>query len=114
MKSGKRGHGTSAVEVANVSSHGFWIFLDRRELFVPFAQFPWFKDASIAELSDVTRPGEGHLHWPRLDVDLAIDSIEHPDRYPLLSRAENVQPARVREPGAHDAPEPRRRQRRSE
>jgi hypothetical protein len=29
------------------------------------------------------RPAPGHLHWPDLDVDLAIDSIEHPERYPL-------------------------------
>ena len=97
MKSGKRGRGTSDVEVANVSSHGFWMFLGDRELFVPFAKFPWFKDASIAELSDVTRPSEDHLHWPRLDIDLAVDSIEHPDRYPLMSRAEITKPARVRE-----------------
>ena len=114
MKSGKRGHGTSAVEVTNVSSHGFWIFLDDRELFVPFAQFPWFKDASIAELSQVTRPGEGHLYWPRLDVDLAIESIEHPDRYPLVSRAEVTKPARVREPPAPREREVRRRKRRSD
>ncbi len=26
-----------------------------------------------------------HLYWPGLDVDLAIESIEFPDRFPLVS-----------------------------
>jgi hypothetical protein len=25
------------------------------------------------------------LHWPDLDVDLHVDSIEHPERYPLVA-----------------------------
>lgn len=28
----------------------------------------------------------GHLYWPELDVDLAVESIEHPDRFPLVSQ----------------------------
>jgi len=27
-----------------------------------------------------------HLHWPDLDVDLAVESIEHPERFPLVSQ----------------------------
>jgi len=27
-----------------------------------------------------------HLHWPGLDVDLHLESIEHPERFPLLAR----------------------------
>jgi hypothetical protein len=29
--------------------------------------------------------GQRHLRWPDLDVDLALESIEHPERYPLGS-----------------------------
>jgi len=25
--------------------HGFWLLLGDEELFIPFEQFPWFKDA---------------------------------------------------------------------
>ena len=61
------------------------LLLDGRELFLPFATFPWFRDATIEALTAVERPSAHHLYWPRLDVDLAVESIEHPDRYPLVS-----------------------------
>ena len=79
---------TSAVELSNVSAHELWLMVDERELFLPFDQFPWFRDATIAQLSRIERSSHGHLRWPDLDVDLSIDSIEHPDRYPLVSRAD--------------------------
>ncbi|HVN76304.1 MAG TPA: DUF2442 domain-containing protein [Thermoanaerobaculaceae bacterium] len=85
MTSARPGRRTSAAEVTNVSRWGFWLLIDERELFVPFELFPWFRDVSIGQLVDVTMPHPGHLYWPRLDVDLAVDSIEHPDRYPLVS-----------------------------
>ncbi len=58
-----RGKGTSVVEVTNVSGHGFWLFLDGRERFVSFAEFPWFRDASIAALCNVEPPRPGHFYW---------------------------------------------------
>ena len=86
MKSGQPGKRTSAVEVTNVSSHGFWLLLEDRELFVAFEKFPWFRDAPIAKLVRVQQPSLHHLYWPELDVDLAVESIEHPERFPLVSR----------------------------
>ena len=47
MKSAMHGRHTSRVEVTNVWSHGFWLFVGEQELFVSFKDFPWFKDASI-------------------------------------------------------------------
>jgi len=29
--------------------------------------------------------GEGHLYWENLDVDLSLEMIEHPKRFPLQS-----------------------------
>jgi hypothetical protein len=57
-----------------------------RELFVPFSDFPWFKDAPIGDVVNVELPSPHHLYWPTLDVDLEVDSIEHPERYPLVSK----------------------------
>lgn len=88
MKSAPRGRRTSVVEVLNVSMHGFWLWIDGRELFLAFDHFPWFRDASIGEISDVTRPSSEHLYWPKLDIDLALASIEHPEAFPLVSRAD--------------------------
>jgi hypothetical protein len=56
-------------------------------MFLAFDQFPWFRDAPIGKVLHVEQPQPGHLYWPELDIDLAIESIEHPDRFPLISRA---------------------------
>lgn len=87
MKSAMRGKHTSAVEVANVSQHGFWLLVGDVEHFLPFAQFPWFRDATIGQLTDVELPSEHHLYWPTLDIDLAVDSLTHPELFPLVSSA---------------------------
>lgn len=81
------GASTLEVEITNVSKHGFWLLLGEEELFVPFSEFPWFKDASISKLLNVQRPQVHHLYWPDLDVDLAVDSIRHPEQFPLVARS---------------------------
>lgn len=86
MTSELRGLSTSQAEVTNVSSHGFWLFLDDREVFLPFAEFPWFREASIGAIANVERPSPNHLYWPDLDIDLSVESIDHPERFPLRSR----------------------------
>ena len=86
VQSVQRGESTSPVEVTHISEHGIWLLLDGRELFMPFKQFPWFRAASIAAVMNVKLEGPGHLYWPELDVDLAVESIEHPDRFPLVSQ----------------------------
>ncbi len=87
MTSARHGRSTLEVEVTNVSPHGFWLLTGEDERFVPFREFPWFRDATIAQLTDVERPSPHHLYWPDLDVDLAVDSLDHPERYPLVSQA---------------------------
>src|SRR4051812_6131095 len=87
MKSAVRGSNTSPTEVTNVSAHGFWLFVGDRELFVAFEHFPWFRDASIRAITNVELPSPHHLYWPDLDIDLAVESIEHPERFPLVSAA---------------------------
>lgn len=76
------------VEVTNVSQHGFWILIGDREVFASFTDFPWFEQASIRQITTVELPSPHHLYWPELDVDLAVDSLDHPDRYPLVSRGQ--------------------------
>jgi len=81
------GTNISSIEVSGVSKHGFWILLDEQEeLFVSFLEFPWFRKASVEALFNIDRPQPHHLYWPELDVDLDIDSIRYPERFPLVSR----------------------------
>lgn len=80
------GAATLTVEVTNVSKHYFWLLLDNEELVVPFSDFPWFRSATIEQLSDVERPTENHLYWPEIGVDLAVESIRKPADFPLISK----------------------------
>ncbi len=80
-------HGTttSAPEVTHVSRHGLWLLLKDEELFLPFEHFPWFRQATIDQLTQVEWPAPDHLHWPQLDVDLSVESVRNPAAFPLLS-----------------------------
>lgn len=80
------GSTTSAVEVTHISKHGFWLLLGDEELLLPFEQFPWFRSATVEQISEVARPSPDHLYWPHLDVDLSVQSIRQPDAFPLVAR----------------------------
>ena len=77
---------TSAAEVTNISKHGFWILIDDQEHFLPFQEFPWFEAATVQAILHLERPAPTHPYWPDLDIDLSLDSIAHPERYPLTSK----------------------------
>jgi len=81
------GTNTSVPEVTHVSQHGLWLLLADEEVLLPFDQFPWFRRATIDQLSNVEWPSPDHLYWPDLDVDLSVASIRRPDAFPLVSRA---------------------------
>jgi hypothetical protein len=86
MKSEAPGKAISAAEVTNISPHGFRLLADDKELFLPFAEFPWFREAPVGSICRLERPGPEHFHWPALDVDLTLESILHPERYPLVAK----------------------------
>lgn len=86
MTSVTPGTSISSVEVTNISGHGFWVLLDEEELFLPFSAFPWFRDVSVGKILRVEQPSANHLYWPELDVDLAVESIRDPERFPLVSQ----------------------------
>ena len=83
MTSPKLGASTSDVEVTNVDTHGIWLFVKGKEYFLPYDQYPWFRDARLAEVLDVKLLHASHLHWPALDVDLCIESLDDPDGFPV-------------------------------
>ena len=76
----------SDVEVTNISAHGIWLLVGERELFLSYEDFPWFKEVTIGNILHVEQPMPGHFYWPDLDVDLGIESIEHPERFPLKAK----------------------------
>jgi Protein of unknown function (DUF2442) len=80
------GNHTSVVELTNVSKHGFWVLLGDEELHLPFEHFPWFRSATIEQISAIEWPSETRLYWPMLDIDLSVESIRHPENFPLVSK----------------------------
>lgn len=86
MTSAALGANISPVEVTNISGHGFWILLNDEELFLSFAEFPWFRDVAVGKILHIELPSPNHLYWPDLDVDLAVESIRHPEHFPLVSQ----------------------------
>lgn len=80
------GKNTSPVEITHVSSHGIWLLAGSQELFMSYADFPWFKDVAVGKIINVEEPTPGHFYWPELDIDLTVDIISHPERFPLKAK----------------------------
>jgi hypothetical protein len=80
------------VEVTQISKHGFWLLLPAGEVFLSFETFPWFREAAIGQIQNVTLLHGQHLYSPDLDIDIAVESIHHPEMYPLISTAEAPKP----------------------
>ncbi|MEQ1845539.1 MAG: DUF2442 domain-containing protein [Nitrospira sp.] len=73
----------SCVEVTNISKHGLWLCTRDNELFILFKEFPQFLDASVSKILNVEQPNPNFLHWPDLDINLAVESVRC---FPLLSQ----------------------------
>ena len=85
MKSSTLGSDTSQAEVTNVDTHGIWVLVNGKEYFLPHEDFPWFKKAKVEDILNVELSFGEHLYWPALDVDLTVDSLENPGKYPLVA-----------------------------
>ncbi|MFI5361659.1 MAG: DUF2442 domain-containing protein [Elusimicrobiota bacterium] len=84
MRSSAPGRSTSNAEVQNISQNGTWLLVQGTEYFLPHADYPWFKEAKLAAIYNLKLLHGTHLHWPDLDVDLELESLQRPDRYPLV------------------------------
>jgi len=89
MKSQTLGTSTSIVEVTHIDSRSLWLYVDGKEYFMSFEDFPWFADATVRQISNVERHGANHFHWPAIDVDLTLEMIENPGNYPRKYKVAN-------------------------
>jgi hypothetical protein len=85
MKSDVDGNITLEAEVTQMDEQAIGLLIGEKESFLSFENFPWFRSASITSIQNVELVNARHLYWPDLDVDLAVESIEHPERFPLIS-----------------------------
>jgi hypothetical protein len=86
MSSDVAGKNISEIEIQSISGFGIWILVKGKEYLLSYEQFPWFKDAKVGQIINVTLSATGNLYWPDLDVDLSVDILEHPVRFPLITK----------------------------
>lgn len=87
MNSSQPGKSTLEIEITNISGHGIWLYVRGKEHFLPYELYPWFKEKTVSQISNVEEPTPGHYYWPDLDVDLSEAILLNPDRFPLQAKA---------------------------
>ena len=60
--------------------------LNIMDYFLSYNRIPWMRNASISDALNVQMCGRNAIEWPNLDVDLEIESLKHPERYPLIMK----------------------------
>jgi hypothetical protein len=82
MKLSKSGK-SIPVSVENITPLGIWLFIKEKEYFLGYKEYPFFKEQTLHAIQNVQLIHDCHLYWPNLDIDLEIDNLENPEKYPL-------------------------------
>jgi len=77
---------TTSVSVENITPFGIWLYIKGKEYSMSYENFPFFREQTIGAIQNVRLLHGFHLYWPDLDVDLEIDNLENPEKYPLTYR----------------------------
>lgn len=76
----------TSANVLMINDKGLMLSVLGQDYFISFNRLPWMKDAPIRDVLDVQMCGDDAIEWPKLDIDLEIDSLKHPERYPLVMK----------------------------
>ena len=82
MSTKKSGEGI-LVSVENITPFGIWLFVKDKECFLNYTDYPCFEDQTINKIQIVELHHGFYLYWPELDIDLELDNLENPEKYPL-------------------------------
>ncbi|MDR1675062.1 MAG: DUF2442 domain-containing protein [Tannerella sp.] len=55
-----------------------------RDYYLSYDRLPWFKKAKVSDVFNVEMCGDDGIRWDALEVDLKIESLKHPEQYPLV------------------------------
>lgn len=75
---------STSASVLMINAQGIMLSVLGNDYFLSYNRIPWMKDAPIRSVLNVQMSGTEAIEWPDLDVDLEIDSLRHPERYPLV------------------------------
>ena len=87
MSSSKTGTNISDCNITAINDLGLWILLNDREYFLPFLDYPGFREASIDQIFNVQWIKPSQLRWEALDIDVEIEALSKPDAFPLIYKA---------------------------
>ena len=76
----------TSVNVLMINAQGIMLSVLGRDYFLSYNRVPWLKEARISNVLNVRMAGRNAIEWPELDVDLEIESLKHPERYPLIMK----------------------------
>ena len=74
--------GDTSTKVLSITAEGIYLSVTGKEYFISYNRVPWFRNARVTEIMNVSMLGRMGIRWEDLDVDLEIDSLEHPEKYP--------------------------------
>jgi len=87
MKQNLKKNGTIIyAKVVSINPTGLVVQINEEEYQVPFSRVPWFWSAKVEDVFDVRMNGLDEIRWDKLDVDLDIESLKHPEKYPLIMK----------------------------
>ena len=75
---------STSVSVLMINAQGIMLSVLGNDYFISYNRIPWMQDAPIRSVLNVQMSGPAAIEWPDLGVDLEIDSLRHPERYPLV------------------------------
>ncbi len=75
-----------SASVLMINNQGIMISVEGNDYFLSYNRVPWLKDATVRNILNIKMSGKNAVEWPDLDIDLEIDSLKHPERYPLVMR----------------------------
>ena len=84
MKSSMPGTDTLINSVTDINQFGFWVLCQNKEYFIAFNDYPVFKKHPVDDIFNVQHISPKQLYWPQLDVDIEIDALANPKRFPLF------------------------------
>ena len=73
---------SSLVKILSINPEGIYLSVAGKDYFISYKRVPWFWNARVNEIMNVSMMGRMGIRWEDLNVDLEIDSLEHPEKYP--------------------------------
>jgi hypothetical protein len=98
MRLSKRGKAT-LVSVENVTPLGIWLFVQGREYFLSYEDYPYFREQILSAIQNVQLLHGCHLYWPLIWKSIILSIRKSTLCGPVQGRRGQGSPLDERRPG---------------